>query len=130
MSYSLVDRAQVLAEREKEFVTAARAMGVRELGIVFRHILPNVISVIIVSATLDFATCMLTESSLSYLGFGVSPTQPTRGNMLYGANNSTVIQQYWWQWLFPSIALGLCTICINLIGDGLRDAIDPKSNDR
>lgn len=123
-------RAQVLAEREKEFVTAARAMGVRELGIVFRHILPNVISVIIVSATLDFATCMLTESSLSYLGFGVSPPQPTWGNMLYGANNSTVIQQYWWQWLFPSIALGLCTICINLIGDGLRDAIDPKSNDR
>lgn len=123
-------RAQVLAEREKEFVTAARAMGVKEFGIVFKHILPNVISVIIVTATLDFAACMLTEASLSYLGFGVQPPTPTWGNMLYGCNNSTIIQYYWWRWVFPSIALGVCTICINLIGDGLTDAIDPKSGER
>ncbi len=123
-------RAQMLAEREKEFVTAARAVGVKEMGIAFRHILPNVLSVIIVTATLDFATCMLTEASLSYLGFGVTPPTPTWGNMLNGSNNSTIIQQYWWQWVFPSIALGICTICINLIGDGLRDALDPKSNER
>jgi peptide/nickel transport system permease protein len=123
-------RAQMLAEREKEFVTAARAVGVKEMGIAFRHILPNVLSVIIVTATLDFATCMLTEASLSYLGFGITPPTPTWGNMLNGSNNSTVIQQYWWQWVFPSIALGICTICINLIGDGLRDALDPKSSER
>lgn len=121
-------RGQVLAEREKEFVVAAKAMGVKERRIAFKHILPNVISVILVSLTLDFAGCMLTESSLSYLGFGVQQPQPTWGNMLNGSNNSIVIQNYWWQWLFPSIFLGISTICVNIIGDTLRDIFDPKSN--
>ena len=119
-------RGQVLAEREKEFVTAARAMGVREGKIAFRHILPNIVSVILVSMTLDFAGCLLTESSLSYLGFGVQPPRPTWGNMLSGSNNSTIIQHYWWQWLFPALFLSLAVICINVIGDALRDALDPK----
>lgn len=123
-------RAQVLAEREKEFVTAANAMGVKKSAIVFRHIIPNVISVIIVSATLDFAYCMLTESTLSFLGFGVKLPRPTWGNMLNGCVSSIVIQNYWWRWVFPAIALAICVICINMIGDGLRDAIDPKSNER
>ena len=123
-------RAQVLAEREKEFVTAARSVGVREAVIVFRHVIPNVLSVIIVSATLDFATCMLTESSLSYLGFGVMPPQPTWGNMLSGANNSTVIRSYWWRWVFPAVVFAVCTVCIHLTGDGLRDALDPKTEER
>ena len=121
-------RGQILSEREKEFVTAARAMGIRESKIAFRHVLPNVISVILVSMTLNFASCLLTESSLSYLGFGVQQPQPTWGNMLNGCNNSTVIQNYWWQWLFPSIFLSLATISINVIGDGLRDALDPKAS--
>ena len=119
-------RGQVLAEREKEFVTAARAMGVKERKIAFRHVLPNVVSVLFVSMTLDFAGCLLTESSLSYLGFGVQPPQPTWGNMLTGSNNSTVIQNYWWQWLFPALFLSVAVICINVIGDALRDALDPK----
>lgn len=123
-------RAQVFAEREKEFVTAANAMGVKRSAIVFKHIIPNVISVIIVSATLDFASCMLTESSLSYLGFGVKLPRPTWGNMLNGCVNSVVIQNYWWRWVFPAIMLSICVICINMVGDGLRDAIDPKSNER
>ena len=123
-------RAQILSQREQEFVTAAKAMGVREVAIVFRHILPNVLSLILVTATLDFATCMLTESSLSYLGFGISPPTPTWGNMLTGANNSVVIQQYWWRWVFPAAVFGICTICINLVGDALRDAFDPKSAER
>ena len=123
-------RAQVLSIREQEYVIAARSLGIKQLGIVFKHILPNVISVIIVSATLNFATSMLTEATLSYLGFGVQAPQPTWGNMLYGANNSTVIQNYWWRWVFASIILGTCVICINLVGDGLRDAIDPKSQER
>ncbi len=123
-------RAQVLAEREQEFVTAANAMGVKRLSIVFRHIIPNVVSVIIVSATLDFASCMLTESTLSFLGFGVKLPRPTWGNMLNGCVNSVVIQNYWWRWVFPAIMLSICVICINLVGDGLRDAIDPKSNER
>ena len=91
-------RAQVLAEREKEFVT------------------------------LDFAGCLLTESSLSYLGFGVQQPRPTWGNMLNGANNSIVIQNYWWQWLFPAIFLAIATISINILGDTLRDVLDPKSS--
>ena len=121
-------RGQVLAEREKEFVIAAKSMGVKESRIAFKHILPNVISVILVSVTLDFAGCLLTESSLSYLGFGVQQPQPTWGNMLNGANNSIVIQNYWWQWVFPSIFLALATISINIIGDTLRDVLDPKSS--
>ncbi len=123
-------RAQILAQREMEYVTAAKAMGIKEKTIVFRHIMPNVLSLLLVSMTLDFATCMLTESSLSYLGFGIPLPQPTWGNLLNGANNSVVIQQYWWRWVFPAVVFGLCTICINMIGDGLRDAVDPKSAER
>ena len=121
-------RAQVLAEREKEFVIAAKSMGIKESKIAFKHILPNVISVILVNITLSFAGCLLTESSLSYLGFGVQQPQPTWGNMLNGANNSIVIQNYWWQWVFPAIFLGIATISINIIGDALRDVMDPKSS--
>lgn len=123
-------RAQVLSEREQEFVTAANAMGVKRSAIVFKHIIPNVISVIIVSATLDFASCMLTESTLSFLGFGVKLPRPTWGNMLNGCVSSVVIQNYWWRWVFPALMLSICVICINMVGDGLRDAIDPKSNER
>lgn len=123
-------RAQILSERKREFVTAAQALGIKESKIIFKHIVPNVINVILVSITLGFATCMLTESSLSFLGFGVQPPQPTWGNMLNGAQNSLVIGTYWWRWVFPSLVLAICTISINSIGDGLRDAIDPKSNGR
>ena len=120
-------RGQVLAEREKEFIVAAQSMGVKESRIAFKHILPNIISVILVSVTLDFASCMLTESSLSYLGFGVQLPRPTWGNMLDGCRDSLVIQHYWWRWLFPAIFLSLAVICINVIGDTLRDILDPKS---
>ena len=120
-------RGQVLAEREKDFVLAARSMGIPEIRIAFRHILPNVISVVLVSLTLDFAGCMLTEASLSYLGFGVQLPRPTWGNMLYGCNNSIVIRSYWWRWVFPALFLSAATIAINIIGDTLRDILDPKS---
>ena len=123
-------RAQVLSLREQEFVVAARALGIKELGIVFQHIIPNVMSIIIVSATLDFAGYLLYEATLSFLGFGVQPPQPTWGNMLFGANNSTVIQNFWWRWVFPAAILSICIICINLIGTGLDDAVDPKSQGR
>lgn len=123
-------RGQVLAEREKEFVTAAKAMGVKEGKIAFKHILPNVISIILVSVTLDFAGCMLTESSLSYLGFGVKLPRPTWGNMLDGCNNELVIGTLWWRWLFPALFLLITTIAINIIGDALRDVMDPKAQER
>lgn len=121
-------RGQVLVARESEYVTAAKAMGVSEGVIAFKHILPNIISVILVTLTLDFAGCMLTESVLSYLGFGVTYPRPTWGNMLNGANNATIIGNYWWQWVFTSLFLALTTICINIVGDTLRDVMDPKSN--
>ena len=121
-------RGQVLAARENEYVTAAKSMGVKELTIAFKHILPNIVSVIFVTLTLDFATCMLTESSLSYLGFGVTYPRPTWGNMLNGANNATIIKNFWWQWLFTSLFLAVTCICINIVGNTLRDVMDPKSN--
>lgn len=123
-------RGQMLAAREQEFVTAAKAMGITELKIIFKHILPNVITVILVNLTLSFALCMLYESSLSYLGFGVNEPNATWGNMLYGCNDSTVMANYAWRWIFPAIALSLATVSINMVGDGMRDAIDPKTNDR
>ena len=123
-------RAQVLAERNKEFVVAAKALGVKEKNIIFRHIVPNVMTIIIVQATISFATCMLTESGVSFLGFGVAEPIPSWGNMLNNCRSSEVISQYWWRWVFPSVVLGLCTVSINLFGDGLRRAVDPKANER
>jgi len=121
-------RGQVLAEREKDFVLAARAMGVKETKIAFKHILPNIISVVLVSITLDFAGCLLTESSLSYLGFGVQEPRATWGNMLNASKNYNTIVNMWWQWVFPAIFLAIATISINIIGDSLRDVLDPKGS--
>ena len=123
-------RAQMLSQREMEYVVAAKTMGVKESKIIFKHIIPNVMSVCLVSITLAFGTSMLTESTLSYLGFGVPLPTPTWGNMLNGANNSVTIQNYWWNWVFVGAIFGLSCSCINLIGDGLRDALDPKSSGR
>jgi len=123
-------RAQILSEKQNEFVTAAKAMGVREKVIIFKHILPNVLPVILVSLTVSMATCLLLESTLSFLGFGVIEPTPTWGNMLNKCMDSIVIRMYWWRWVFPSLVLGLAVISINIAGDGLRDAIDPKLNDR
>ncbi len=123
-------RAQMFAQREMEYVTAAKALGVKESKIIFSHIIPNVMSVCLVSITLAFGTSMLTESSLSYLGFGVPSWMPTWGNMLNGSKKSIVIQNYWWNWVFVGAIFGVTCICINLIGDALRDALDPKANGR
>lgn len=123
-------RGQILAEREKEFVLAARASGIPELWIILRYIIPNILTPIIISATLSYATSMLTEGALSFLGFGVAEPSPTWGNMLTGAQSSQVLGASWWRWVFPSLAICLTTVSINLIGDGLRDAADPRSSDR
>ncbi len=123
-------RAHILAEREKEFVVAAQAVGVKTNKIIFRHIIPNVLTIIIISITSSYAGSLLTESSLSFLGFGVEEPAPTWGNMLTGAQNMNVIKDYWWRWVFPSIFLCSTTVSINLIGDCIRDAVDPRSSER
>ena len=123
-------RAQILQTREAEYVLAARALGVRQYKTIFRHIMPNVISAAIVVLTLALAGSMLTETALSFLGFGVSEPTPTWGNMLTGSNNSIVLRYQWWRWVFPAISLVTVAISINLIGDGLREATDPKAQGR
>ena len=123
-------RAQILQARDAEYVLAARALGVRQLKTIFRHIMPNVISSAIVVLTLALAGSMLTETALSFLGFGVSEPTPTWGNMLTGANNSIILRDQWWRWVFPAVALVTVAISINLVGDGLREATDPRSQGR
>lgn len=123
-------RGQILAEREKDFVLAARALGIRSNVIILRHILPNVINVVIVSMTLGYAGSLLTEAGLSFLGFGVVPPSPSWGNMLTGAQDSTVITFYWWRWILPAVAVLITALTVNIVGDGLRDAMDPKNNEK
>ena len=129
-SLARIVRGQILIEREKDFVLAARALGIKEFSIIIRHILPNVLNLCIVNVTLAYACNMLTESGLSFLGFGVQAPMPSWGNMLTGAQSSEVIQFYWWRWILPAICIMIAAFSINLIGDGLRDALDPKANEK
>lgn len=123
-------RGQILAEREKDYILAAKALGVKEKHIILRHILPNVINVVIVNTTLSYAGALLTESGLSFLGFGVMYPQPSWGNMLTGAQKMETLRVYWWLWIIPAFFIIMTALSINLIGDGLREAMDPKSNER
>lgn len=123
-------RGQILSERERDFVMAAKALGIKERHIITRHILPNVINVVIVSTTLSYAGALLTESGLSFLGFGVRYPMPSWGNMLTSAQSMTVLRNYWWLWIIPAFFIIGTALSINLVGDGLRDAMDPKSNER
>lgn len=129
-SLARIVRGQILIEREKDFVLAARALGIKEFSIIIRHILPNVLNLCIVNVTLSYAVNMITESGLSFLGFGVQAPMPSWGNMLTGAQSSEVIQFYWWRWILPAVCIMIAAFSINLIGDGLRDALDPKANEK
>lgn len=123
-------RGQILAERERDYITAARALGVKDSQIMIKHILPNILSIVIVNATLGYAGNLLTESGLSFLGFGVQEPTPSWGNMLSAAQSSDVLNIYWWRWVFPALAVFLVSFSVNLIGDAIRDAIDPRANER
>ena len=123
-------RAQLLVEREKDFVLAARALGIKQRGIMSRHILPNVFNFVIVSVTLSYADMLLTEAGLSFLGFGVKEPTPSWGNMLTSAEHSLVIQFYWWRWIIPALFVVAAALSINMFGDALREAMDPKSEER
>jgi len=123
-------RAQLLVEREKDFVLAARALGIKQRNIMIKHILPNVVNLIIVNITLGYASALLTEAALSYLGFGVQAPTPSWGNMLTTAQDSSVLQFFWWRWIIPAIFVSGTALSINLLGDALREAMDPRSNER
>lgn len=118
-------RAEFLSLKENEFVLAARATGTPNWQIIFRHILPNSVAPIVVSATLGVANAILTESYISFLGLGVQPPTATWGNMLDGAYN--YIETAPWLWIFPGTLIVLIVLSINFLGDGLRDALDPRS---
>ena len=117
-------RAQFLSLREKEFVEAARGLGVPALRQVVRHILPNAIGPVIVAASLDVAAAIIAESSLSFLGLGFPPDIPTWGRILFDAKDNLDFAPHWA--LFPGTAIFLTVLSINFIGDGLRDALDPR----
>lgn len=118
-------RGQFLGLKEKEFVEAARTLGIGNMRIVFRHVLPNTATPIIVASTLLVAGTIISESGLSYLGFGVQQPTPTWGNMLNTAQ-SEMLRGHWWMAVFPGLMIFLTVISINYIGDGLRDALDPR----
>lgn len=120
-------RGQILSLREMEFVQAARALGVRDVRIISRHLLPNTIAYVIVNATIGMAGAILTEASLSFLGLGVPPSTPTWGNLINAGSDMYNLQNRPWLWVPPGVAIFLTVMSINLIGDGMRDAIDPKS---
>ena len=122
-------RSLFLTLRTEVFVDAARAVGVSDLRIIFRHILPNAVSPIIVSTTLAVAAFIITEAFVSFLGFGVDPAvTPTWGNILTGGQDF-IGQGNWWWTLFPGLAIVITVLGINFMGDGLRDALDPRSRD-
>jgi peptide/nickel transport system permease protein len=117
-------RGEVLSLREREFVQAARALGMGDGRIIFRHIIPNTMAPVIVSATLGIGQTILTEASLSFLGLGVQPPTPSWGNMVADGRDALITA--WWIATFPGIAIVLTVVAFNLLGDGLRDALDPR----
>ncbi len=119
-------RARFLTVREMEYVTAARSLGVPNTRIIGRHAIPNVVDVMIVYVTLGIANAILLEAGMSFLGVGVQPPTPSWGNMLNVARNISVLEGAPWQWMPAGAAIVLTVLAVNLIGDGLRDALDPR----
>lgn len=120
-------RAEFLRLRQVEFVEAARALGVRPGAIMFRHLLINAIAPVLVNASFSMALYILTEAGLSFLGLGVPPPTPSWGNMLNAARVLKVLESQTWMWIPPGVFVVISVLSINAIGDGLRDALDPRS---
>lgn len=124
--YARIVRGQVLAIRERDFIQSARAIGAGSLRIIFRHVLPNVLTPLVVVATLELARVVILESAMSFLGFGVQPPAPSWGRML--SEGRTYMTSAWWLVTFPGIAIVLTVLSVNLVGDWLRDYFDPKAD--
>lgn len=124
MGVARLVRAEFLSLRERDFVLAARSLGATDLRIIFRHLLPNAISPVLVSATLGVAGAILVESALSFLGIGVQPPTPSWGNMLIVGKQT--LGEAWWLSAFPGLAILVTVLGYNLLGEGIRDALDPR----
>ena len=120
-------RSEFLSLREEAFVEADRAFGFSKKRIIFRHLLPNTMSPIVVAFTINTAIYIIAEAGLSFLGLGVPVTTPTWGNLLAAAQAPVVVEQYWWLWVFPALAIIVFVTGVNFIGDGLRDVLDPRT---
>ncbi|MDQ7192810.1 ABC transporter permease [Staphylococcus felis] len=122
-----VVRGKVMQEKENEYFLAAVSIGTPTYKILFNHLLPNILSVVIVQATLIFAVQIVAEAGLSFLGFGIDKTIPTWGNMLTDAQEGDILRSKPWIWMPPAIMITTTILCINFIGEGLKDALNPKS---
>jgi peptide/nickel transport system permease protein len=122
--YCRVVRAEVLSIRERDYVLAARAMGASDLRIILRHVLPNVLAPILVISTLQMGVVIISEASLNFLGVGVQSSVPTWGGML--SDGREFMRDAWWLATFPGLAISIVVLGVNLLGDGLRDALDPR----
>src|ERR1043165_4814877 len=126
MYLARIVRANVLSLKELDYISASKALGANTPRIFFSHLVPNTLGPIIVAATLGLANAILTEAYVSFLGLGVQPPTATWGNMMDEAQ-SFIVRGIWWMWVFPSAFIIFTILCINLMGDGLRDAFDPRS---
>jgi peptide/nickel transport system permease protein len=124
MGIARLIRAEFLSLKEREFVLAAKAQGLSDLRIIFRHMLPNALAPVLVAATLGVAGAILTESALSFLGIGVQPPTPSWGNILTAGKDN--IQFAWWLSVYPGLAILITVLGYNLLGEGIRDATDPR----
>ncbi|QDC00139.1 ABC transporter permease [Mesorhizobium sp. 8] len=125
VQYARTVRGSVLVEANKEYVLAARLIGLRSSAIMFRHVLPNVVGPVLVIATINLALAIITEATLSFLGVGVPPTQPSLGTLIR-IGNDYLFSGEWWVTIFPGITLAILALAVNLLGDWLRDALNPK----
>jgi peptide/nickel transport system permease protein len=121
-------RGQFLSLRESEFVTAAQVVGVGGIAITFRHLLPNVLGPLSVLATFGVASAILLEAGLSFLGLGVRPPTPSWGVMINSAQSPVILNDLPWLWIPPGVAIAVTVLAVNFVGDGLRDAFDPRSS--
>ena len=124
MGVARIVRSQVLSLKEQEFILAAKSLGLSNMRIIFRHLAPNTMTPVIIAATLRIGSIILTEAGLSFLGLGVQPPAPSWGNIINEGRDSLL--NYWWISTFPGIAILSTVVCFNLIGDGVRDALDPR----
>ena len=125
VQYARTVRGSTLVEKNKEYVQAARVIGIHPLAIMFKHVLPNALGPVLVLATINIATAIITEATLSFLGVGVPPTEPSLGTLIR-VGNEFLYSGEWWITVFPGVALVTLVLSVNLLGDWLRDALNPK----